>query len=344
MFRFHPFLLLPFAFCLLPLSAFAQDAPDALFRARVTAAVERGLPLVEQAAGRYPQHRKCFSCHHQTLPMLAMVAARHSGVAVDEELLQKQADFTHTSFKNELDDLRAGKGIGGKALTVSYGLWSLQLAGRKADEVTEAMVTYLLKTQEADGHWGVHTDRPPLEESSETTTVLSVIGLQKFAAEGQESDAEAAVAKAAAWFDATRSEKQEPESQEDKVSRLWSLKLLNCPPEALAAARDAILSAQREDGGWGQLAAMQSDAYATGQTLCVLFMTGTKPTDPACRRALAYLLSTQSSDGSWFVKSRSKPIQVYFDNGDPHGRDQFISTPASCWALIALAMSNRKEP
>ena len=39
---------------------------------------------------------------------------------------------------------------------------------------------------------------------------------------------------------------------------------------------------------------------------------------------VADLLKTQRGDGSWFVKSRSKPVQVYFDNGDPHERDQFI--------------------
>jgi N-acyl-D-amino-acid deacylase len=73
-------------------------------------------------------------------------------------------------------------------------------------------------------------------------------------------------------------------------------------------------------------------------------MTGSSPADDACRRGIEYLLNTQSADGSWFVKSRSKPVQVYFDNGDPHGKDQFISTPGSCWALVALAMSLRGQP
>jgi N-acyl-D-amino-acid deacylase len=329
-------------FSLVLAAARGEDAPAADHRARVTAAVERGLPLVVEAAGRYPTHRQCFSCHHQTLPMLAMVAARSAGLKIDEQALQAQADFTHTSFKNELEDLRAGKGIGGKALTVSYGLWTLSLAGRKGDEVSEAMVTYLLKTQEADGHWSLHANRPPLEESSETTAVLSLIGLRMYVGDEQKSAVEAAEAKAAGWFDAQSSDDaDEPPSQEDRVSRLWSLQLLGRPAEAVEAARMQVLSSQNDDGGFGQLDSMPSDAYATGQTLCVLFMTGSKPADDACRRGTEYLLSTQSADGSWFVKSRSKPVQVYFDNGDPHGKDQFISTPASCWALVALAMSLR---
>ena len=319
--------------------ASADETLDPPYRQKVIAAIERGLPLVQQAAARYPEHRKCFSCHHQTLPMLAIVAARHLGVAVDQAVLESQADFTHASFERELEDLRAGKGIGGKAMTVSYALWSLSLAGREADEVTEAMVTYLLKTQDENGHWGVHTDRPPLEESYETTTVLSLVGLQKYATDEQQGQVEAAKRKIRVWFDTVT-----PESQEDRVSRLWSMKLLKRSPATLAAARREILSAQRDDGGWAQLRSMESDAYATGQTLCVLLMTGTSPADPACRRGIKFLLETQSDDGSWFVKSRSKPVQVYFDNGDRHGKNQFISTPASCWALVALAMGAREQP
>lgn len=319
--------------------ASAQETDDGEFRQQATAAIERALPLVQQAAARYPQHRQCFSCHHQTLPMLAVVAARRSGMAVDDALLGAQAEFTHASFERELDDLRAGKGIGGQALTVGYGLWSLSLAGHKADEVTTAMVTYLLKMQEADGHWGVHAVRPPMEESFETTTVLALIGMQKFAAAEQKSDVEAAQSKIAAWLETAT-----PESQEDKVSRLWCLKLLARDPAALDAAQKQVLSAQRADGGWAQLEAMDSDAYATGQTLCVLMMTGLRRGDPACRRGMEYLLKTQRDDGSWFVRSRSKPVQVYFDNGDPHGKDQFISTPATCWALVALAMGQRSQP
>jgi hypothetical protein len=39
----------------------------------------------------------------------------------------------------------------------------------------------------------------------------------------------------------------------------------------------------------------------------------------------------------------------FFDNGDPHGKDQFISIAATCWAVAALAQSglnldNRRAP
>src|SRR6266446_2104767 len=87
------------------------------------AAVTRALPLVQKAAANYPKNRSCFSCHHQTLPMLAMVAARAQALPVDEKLLQAQAEFTHKWFQAQVKNMKQGQGIGGRAINVGYGLW-----------------------------------------------------------------------------------------------------------------------------------------------------------------------------------------------------------------------------
>ena len=56
------------------------EAPDPdAGAAKIREAVSRGLGLVRTAAENYPNHRDCFSCHHQTLPMLAIVTARAAG-------------------------------------------------------------------------------------------------------------------------------------------------------------------------------------------------------------------------------------------------------------------------
>jgi hypothetical protein len=54
------------------------------------------------------------------------------------------------------------------------------------------------------------------------------------------------------------------------------------------------------------------------------------------RRGVAFLLSTQHEDGSWYVRSRSIPFQPYFESGFPHGHDQWISISATNWAAMAL--------
>ena len=54
-------------------------------------------------------------------------------------------------------------------------------------------------------------------------------------------------------------------------------------------------------------------------------------------RSMADLLATQRADGTWLVRSRSKPFQPYYESGFPHGQDQFISSAATGWAATALA-------
>ena len=293
-------------------------------------AVEKGLALVQKAALNYPKHRDCFSCHHQTLPMLAMVRARDKGLKVDGALLQEQADFTLESFLGKRNEMAKGSGVGGGALTVGYALWALDLAGRKTDDVTECMVDFLLKTQRANGHWGTG-NRPPLEESAVTTTALAAVELDRFAWPERRTAIDKAVAKARDWI------KNAPmKVREDRTSRLWGLAMLRSDAKSIANATHDVEAEQNEDGGWSSTAGLPSDAYATGQTLARLLESGSSAQTPLYIRGLRYLLRTRQADGSWKVETRSKPIQVYFDNDDPHGRHQFISTPATAWAVVAL--------
>ncbi len=264
--------------------------------------------------------------------MLAVVEARRAGLEVNEELLARQAQFTRESFHDRLDSLREGKGIGGAAMTVSYGLWALDLAGNAADESTEAMVEFLLRTQRDDGHWPLQSDRPPLESSKQTCAVLATYTMQKLAAPEQREGVDEAVAKARSFVESAKCE-----SQEDLNARLMSAVLLGADQKLRDEWRAAVLAAQRSDGGWSQLPDMPSDAYATGQTLYVLAAAGVEPTDPTYRAGVQFLLKTQQDDGSWLVETRSHPVQVFFDNGDPHGKSQFISIPATAWAVAALS-------
>ena len=222
---------------------------------------------------------------------------------------------------------------------MAYALWTLGLVDWKRDDTTEAMVTFLLKTQVKDGNWNRQTSRPPLEDSNVMCTALAVRGLKKYAVKSQTEDVDKAIHRAKVWLAAAPLK-----TQEDKVARLWSLPLLAGKDEEIKAARAAVLADQREDGGWAQLDNMKSDAYATGQALFVLNDTGLPPTDTAFERGLRFLLNTQEKDGSWLVVTRSKPIQTYFDNGDPHGKNQFISIPATGWALAALAKTRQPRP
>jgi N-acyl-D-amino-acid deacylase len=65
---------------------------------------------------------------------------------------------------------------------------------------------------------------------------------------------------------------------------------------------------------------------------------GVSPGDPLYQRGVKFLLRTQGADGSWRVATRSSPQQLFFDNGDPHGKLQFISFTATNVAAMAVML------
>jgi hypothetical protein len=128
-----------------------------------------------------------------------------------------------------------------------------------------------------------------------------------------------------------------PDDTQDRAFKLLGLLWAGASAPDVARERAALLSLQRADGGWGQLPMLGSDAYATGQALYALHAAGVKPTALGYREGVAYLLRTQLQDGTWFVRTRTFPVQRFFDTGFPHEASQFISTAATGWATIALA-------
>jgi len=114
---------------------------------------------------------------------------------------------------------------------------------------------------------------------------------------------------------------------------------------ALQKFTKGVLAAQRADGGWSQRAELESDAYATGESLFALAGSGAvAASDPAYQKGVKYLLSTQRADGSWYVRSRAPKFQPYFESGFPYGHDQWISSTATGWAAMGLAMALGEPP
>ena len=212
---------------------------------------------------------------------------------------------------------------------------TLEVGGKKPDEVTDAVAEYLLKKDESRDHWRGSSNRPPSEASEFTSTYLALRALAAYGKEGQKDRIAARVAKARRWLEATR-----PKDTEDRVFRLLALKAASAPGESIRKASDDLLRTRRDDGGWSQLDGGKSDAYATGSALFALHTAGRVATDsPEYRGGLKFLIADQREDGSWFVASRSKPFQPYFESGFPYGKDQFISMAATSWAVTALSLA-----
>jgi len=294
-------------------------------------AIEKGLERLQTAATSYTKNRSCFSCHHQAMPLLTFAVARQHGYAVDEKLIEQQTAFTLAFFKDKLKTLNEGRNIGGGSTTAVYALLALRSAGHPRDETTDALTAYVVGKQNKEGHWPASGNRPPSQGSALTHAGLALYGINHYASDELKEKRMAVNEKALKGLKSATIQ-----STEDRVFQLWALVAGQADAEEITAARDELLKTQRPDGGWAQVTDMFSDAYATGSALYTLRMAGLAADDPRVRKAMHYLLLTQGDTGGWIVKTRARPVQTYFDNGDPGGKSQFISTAATAWAVAAL--------
>ncbi|MEX0702433.1 MAG: prenyltransferase/squalene oxidase repeat-containing protein [Planctomycetales bacterium] len=303
----------------------------------VRAAVAKALPVIEKGAAGHLEHRACFACHSQALPVLALRSVRDRGFAIDAAGFDKHLDRTHAVLSQWAERNPDRKNFtGGAADTAGYALLALELGDRKPDDTTAAVVEYLLQRDESRGHWRAsHDDRPPTEASSFTTTAWAVRAIRAFGTPEQRERVADRTRAAREWL-----LRAGPRDTEDRVFRLWGLKYSEAEAQPIAAAVKDLLDTQRGDGGWAQTAEMESDAYATGSALVALHQAGGLATgDPAYQRGVRFLLADQREDGTWFVQSRSaNRFQTYFETGFPYKQDQWISIAASAWATAALAL------
>jgi hypothetical protein len=302
----------------------------------VRKAVERALPALKKGASGHAEQQTCFACHNQALPMLAFARAKERGFEVPAELFKAQAEHIAGFLDTNRERFKEGRGTGGGADSAGYALFTLELVGHKPDDNTSAAAEYLLKTQGDRDHWRTTSNRPPTEASDFTTTYLALRALRVWGPHAQlDKDRVAKRTQAArGWLVKTAAK-----DTEDRAFRLLGLTEAGADAREIAAAAWELLQKQRPDGGWAQLDGGAGDAYATGLALVALAQGGGLKTDaPAYRAGVGHLVRTQRADGTWFVKSRSKPFQPYYESGFPYEKDQFISIAASGWATAALAL------
>jgi len=305
----------------------------------VRAAVRKALPLILKSTEEYPKSRDCFSCHHQAVPVLALATAKQRGFAIDAEAIGGPVEHTEADLRGALKSYQQGSGQGGGVTRAGYALLALEAGGKAPDEVTEAVAGYLLKIDETGDHWRGGSNRPPTEGSEFTTTYLALRALAAFGKVEQKDRIAGRVEKARQWLESTPAK-----DTEDRVFRLLALKQASASKDSIQRAADDLLATHRDDGGWSQSDGGVSDAYATGSALVALHLAGGLATDsPAYRGGMRFLIADQREDGSWFVATRSKPIQPYFESGFPYGKDQFISMAASSWAVTALSLACPKS-
>jgi ankyrin repeat protein len=303
--------------------------------ATVRTSVDKAVALLQKSSSQFSRVAGCYSCHHQSLPQMAFGIARSRGVHVDEEAAQQQIAVAAGVLKRVSEAALANRDrIPDPPLSVSYALLGLSASHYEADALTDAMTRVIAAWQHDDGAFHpLPPMRPPLEASTFSATALSLRALQLYGTKQDER-----VARAARWLAAAT-----PRSTEDRAMQLLGLAWAQAPADQIRKATLDLLAEQRQDGGWSQLPALETDAYATGQALVALQTAGHAASSPEYRRGVAYLLRTQFPDGSWLVRSRTFPVQPPRDSGFPHGKDQWISAAGTSWATMALTLALAPE-
>jgi ankyrin repeat protein len=303
----------------------------------VRAAVERSIPLLQKTDTVFMQKAGCVSCHNNSLGAIAVAGARKSGIRVDDQVERGQLKAIATYIDTWRERELQGVGIPGDADTMGYILMGMAAAGYAPDTATDAMAAFLKAKQILNRMWPVFAHRPPLETSNIVTTVSTMRGLQVYAPPAQRAEYAQAVDLAKDWL-----LKAQPRYTQERAFQLMGFAWGAVDRNTIKKAAGELLAEQRPDGGWSQLPTLDSDAYATGQALVALRdSSAITVADPAYQRGIQFLLKTQLEDGSWFVRSRSAPIQPYFESGFPHGHDQWISSCATSWATLALVSALR---
>ncbi len=295
---------------------------------------QRALTLLQSSGPTFSSRGggACAACHQQSVASLAAGMARTRGLYVDDETARKQLQVPARELESYRGDFLQRVAIPGSTHRVGYLLLGMHAEGYPADEITDAAAFEIAGLQTADGSWDSFAHRPPSEESDFSATAICARVLQVYGPPGLKNEIAKRIEAARRWLVQARTE-----SHQDHAFRLLGLKWTGGDSKSIAAAADALLELQREDGGWGQLPGLAADAYATGLSLHALHEGGGfAPTAEPYRRGVRFLLETQRDDGSWHVRSRSYKFQPFFESGFPHGHDQWISAAGTSWAAMAL--------
>jgi ankyrin repeat protein len=306
----------------------AVRVPPPLAENTAEDAIKRSLPLLQRIAEPVRKLNSCTTCHNHSLPAMTLAMARSRGFAVDEETARKE--FEHAKQPNSGSVLAILLGAGIPDF-FPYQLLGIAAGGDDHGPAADGMAHHISTRQDPSGRFHGMDYRPPQEYTDITFTATALRALRLHPLPGRAAEFKTRVERATRWLAA-----QSPRDNEDHALRLMGLVWGGASRATAGAAARALIAQQRPDGGWSQLAHIAPDAYATGQSLYALHLAGVSPADPAYRKGVEFLLKSQRKDGSWYVTSRTHPVQPLIDGGHPYINHQWISASAGAWSTMAL--------
>ena len=248
----------------------------------------KSLPFLQEKGLAWIEDRQCASCHQVPSMLWSLNSAIKAGLITESlevvKWTQWAADWRHwnqTGDKDGVDKVSAG----------NIDTMVFLLLGRSDDAApwVADFRAQILKNQQPDGSWKAGGQLPlgkrPPREIHEVTTMWTLFALKPAADDPVRKQAEEYLAKA----------------QPGQSTEWHAARLLLKPDDA--ALRETLLGFQHEDGGWGWLTKERSDAFGTGLALYALAASGLPAEHDSRKKAISYLKSTQTPDGSWLVPS-----------------------------------------
>src|SRR2546425_8891579 len=165
---------------------------------KLRTAVQKSVDLLQKCGPIFVKNGACTSCHHQSLPAMAISIARPRGFRINERIAREQLQASAAFLNARRERYLQVVDIGGGADTISYSLLGMAAEKYPPDALTDAMVYYLKATQASDGRWRATSHRPPLEYSDISTTAVSLRATQLYAPEGEKAEYQGKIERAAA--------------------------------------------------------------------------------------------------------------------------------------------------
>ena len=313
-------------FSLLGPAVVANDDPSP---AALKTAVTKGLDLLEKTSPTFVKKGGCNSCHNQMLPAAAQAFARSRGITTGDTIMQLPPEASEATAERYVEySIGGGAGI----VALGFELFAAAMDHKPADARIRAKLYFIKGMQQPEGHWVGGGSRPPLTFDDFTITAYMIHALRTYASPAEAADTKARIDRARSWL-----LNNTPDRTQERAFQVLGLAWSRADDAAIAGAVKGLQASQRTDGGWSQLPALESDAYATGIALYALHEARMAPTHQTYRAGVKFLLSTQAADGTWHVRTRALPFQPYFESGYPYGPDQWISAAGAAYATLALA-------
>jgi hypothetical protein len=318
-------------------SSFADEQTATASDERIQAAIERGLSFIDADVITWRAGNECATCHHGTMTVWVHAEAISQGYTLDSAAVSDALNWTKTRFMEKVDQPRDERP--GWNMVSTPHIYLSMMARCVPDQTAlspddlRRIGGHFLRHQEEDGSWAWSSAPPgnrppPVFESDEVATLLTSMGLEpQLAGDGVDAAAiSASLDKASGWL----AQSSPNDTTQAELLRLMRMVWSDASRGQIDEAAARILEQQHEDGGWGQIPGAASDAYATGQATYFLSLAGVPGERDELRRAVEFLVATQTENGSWPMISRSHPDATPYTNPVP------ITYFGSAWGTLGL--------